>query len=270
MESSLTTPLVSVVIPTIKIDSFLREAVESILSQNYINFELIVVLDGLLVPQNSPEWMGDPRVRVVPLANNVGTPRALNIGISQCRGIYIARLDADDIAYPGRLQAQVTAFSNASGLVCLGTGTDVIDDAGRLIRKMIGSGESGRAGLLTRNTLVHSSVMYRRDVFLSLGGYNQLCKRAQDYELFLRFAAVGEIASLPGVFTAYRTHPAQHSKNTSPWKIYTREILRRRLDLARAMGRAPIGQVLRNVQWFTYQVLRHHGIFRPRYLLRDK
>lgn len=241
------------------------------LGQTYGNLELIVVLDGVeLNPGDS--WMRDPRVRVERLYERVGTPRALNHGASRARGKYIARLDADDIAQPERLVEQVKVLELSPNLVCLGSSVRLIDAEGEIIGHL-----DAPAGprvvvskLLERNIMVHSSVIYRADSFRAVGGYNPECTRMQDYDLFLRLATIGEIDNCAAAFTSYRVHLGQHSRHSSPWGKYTREVLRGRSRLARREGIRRSRQLVRNATWFTYQIARHYGWVRPGYLRRKR
>lgn len=264
--------LVSVIIPTIVINDYLRNAIDSILRQTYKSLEIIIVFDGALVPDVLPTWLQDPRLRIITHEVNQGTPLALNSGIGAAKGEFIARLDADDIALEGRIQAQVKYLLENPSVVCVGTGSVLINSQGKSIQGSETKLLSGYVTheLLTRNPLLHSSVMYRTDIVRSIGGYSPVMRRMQDYELYLRLARKGEIAVLSGIFAAYRVHDNQHSRNTSPWTPYTRLILKRRWELAQSLGASSISQTLRNVAWFTGQVARHYGVIRPRYLRKVK
>ena len=261
-------PLVSVVMATVRLDEFFVSAVWSVLRQTHQNLELVVVLDGIpLAAVDGSDWASDSRLVVVPLQARVGTPTALNHGIRVSRGRYIARLDADDIAYDTRIASQVAIMESCPELLCLGGAVALIDELGRSIGGLSASAEEDVPNaLLIRNVMVHSSVMYRRAAWLEIGGYNPLCLRMQDYELFLRIAAVGAIRNSADIQTAYRIHAGQHSRHSSPWALHMREILRRRLALAEVLGQSKVRQRFRNVQWFSYQVMRHYGVVRPRYL----
>lgn len=263
-------PRVSVVVPTISIDGYLEEAIESLLQQEGCVVEVVVVLDGVEPSGDLPRWLEDGRVRVVRLPTRQGTPRALNHGIGRASGQLIARLDADDIALPGRLRRQVEFLDEHPEVVCVGTDFVLIDPASQVIgaSPRVPAGADQARALLLRNQLLHSSVMYRADVVRAVGGYADAMHRMQDYELYLRLALHGGIAVLGEVLTAYRVHPGQHSRNTSPWQPYTRLLLRRRTELALALGVSRASQWARNALWFGAQVARHHGVVRPGYLRR--
>ncbi len=104
-------PAVSVILPAFNAEKYLGEALDSILSQTFADFELIAVNDGStdrtleILRGNS-----DYRIRIVSNDKNLGLAKSLNEGISKARGRYIARQDADDISLPERLNTQLFQF----------------------------------------------------------------------------------------------------------------------------------------------------------------
>jgi glycosyltransferase involved in cell wall biosynthesis len=260
-------PLVSVVIPATRIDEYLRQAVLSVLSQDAVRLEVVLVLDGV-ADSGSPPWLFDERIVVIRYAQRRGTPIALNLGIAVSSGQYIGRLDADDVALPGRLAAQAKFLLSNENVVCVGTAAQLIDSAGEVIgvSPAIAASRGTAQELLIRNPLVHSSVMFRAAQLREAGGYDPVMTRMQDYELYLRLAQTGDLACLPRIFTSYRVHDKQSSRNTSPWSRYTRLVLRRRAELAQIMSVSRTRQHLRNAMWFFGQVARHYGLSRARYL----
>jgi glycosyltransferase involved in cell wall biosynthesis len=255
----------------VRIDDYFHTAIRSLLAQTYPALEIIVVLDGIKWPSGEP-WMGDARIRVETLDYRLGTPGALNHGASLARGKYIARLDADDVADPERISEQIKILEAEPNLLCLGSAVRLIDDSGNVIGHLAAprGADNVAAGLLVRNQFVHSSVVYRTDAFRSVAGYNPMCKRMQDYELFLRLALKGDLDNCPLELTSYRVHPGQHSRNSSPWDLYTREVLHARSALARAQGANPAVQAMRNITWFVAQVARHYRLRSPGYLRPSK
>lgn len=260
-------PLVSVIIPSVRLDAHFFEALDSVVNQTYRSLEIIVVLDGLASAGDESKFQDD-RIRLRILKSRVGTPLALNHGAACASGKYIARLDADDIAAPTRFAAQVNALESSPALICIGSSVKLIDMNGRGIGELLApAGPRNIArSLLTKNVMIHSSVMYRVESFNMIGGYNPTCTRMQDYDLFLRLAAIGDIDNLESFLTSYRVHPGQHSRNSSPWARYTREVLRARLMFAEHEGQSRLRQIARNVAWFGAQVARHYGLRAPGYL----
>lgn len=263
-----TAPLVSVIISTIKFDEMTSYAINSIHEQTYDNWELILVLDGADINEVPLHVIENPKIHIVEHEIRLGTPVSLNDGIDASKGDLIARLDADDLAHPDRLQYQVDFMQSNLPVGCLGTGGYLIDINNNVVGQMNQHEVSLdiRSEFLTSNALVHSSVMYRRDLFNEVGGYNPIMTRMQDYDLFLRMAQVSNLAITNELLCAYRTHPGQHSRKTSPFKRYTFEILKQRTLLSKVLHSSYFGQSWKNLKWYAAQVLRFSGVRKPGYL----
>lgn len=208
-------PHVSVLMTVFNGEAYLKEAVASVLAQEFREFELLVVddasTDGSFAALRDFAER-DTRLRVLRSETNGGPVSASNIGLAEVRGSLIARLDADDVCHPERLARQVAAFDAQPQLVLLGTAVDYIDDRGR----RIGAGcpaqddPTLRRELLDSNPFCHSSMMMRADAIRAIGGYRQLVNRyALDYDLALRLSERGAIANLPEPMVGYRIHRGQ-------------------------------------------------------------
>jgi glycosyltransferase involved in cell wall biosynthesis len=179
-------------------ERFLEKSVQSIFGQTISNLELIVVDDGSTDRTSEIlDRFGDARMKIVTQPNR-GLAASLNRGVSLARAELVARMDADDIAVQGRLHAQFE-FMNANpeiGLV--GTATTVIDEAGDEKGQWNPPVSDGdiRSALMRANQFAHASVMFRKSVFDSVGGYSDM-PFAQDYDLWLRMAGVARVANLP-------------------------------------------------------------------------
>jgi len=196
---------------------FLSQALDSILNQSFKDFEFIVADDAsdddTARILNSVE---DQRIRVITLKTNIGLTDALNMLISEARGMYIARMDADDISYEERLEKQVEYMTSDPRLVLLGTCFDYIDSQGHsfLNEKLLGCDAMIRKALIeTGNQFCHPSVMFKADSVKSIGGYRNISGRyAQDYDLWLRLSETGMVANLDLVLLGYRIHDSQLSQ----------------------------------------------------------
>lgn len=206
-------PLVSVVMSVRDGERFLRSAVESILEQTCHDFEFLIIDDGssdasaaILHSYES----SDSRVRVYQ-QDQRGLVKSLNRGCGEARGKYIARMDADDIAVSQRLQWQVQFMETHPAIAVLGGAVEVIDAAGNRLathRNPIGD-TAIRSVLLQVNPFWHPTVLMRKDVFLSVGGYREVVADAEDYDLWLRIADHFELGNLSAVILKYRLHPHQ-------------------------------------------------------------
>src|SRR5690606_33472549 len=132
-------------------------------------------------------WAADPCVRLVPTGTSRGLSHALATGAAAARGRYLARLDGDDLARPGRLRAQVDHLEAHPQAVLVGTVARTVDGSGAVTGRfgMTSPGDV-RPVLLTRNVLVHSSVMMRTDAYAAAGGYDTALRQMEDYDLWLR------------------------------------------------------------------------------------
>lgn len=197
-------PSVSVVIPAYNSAAWIVEAVESVLAQSVPAQEIIVVDDGST---------DDTASRLAPFAGRVtllrqenqGVSVARNAGVARASGDLIAFLDADDVWHPKKLEIQVAAFVREPALALVGTG--VVDWPGSFGADA-SDGRSARVGwheLAVKNRLTTSSVMVRRAVLASVGGFDSHLRGPEDLDLWLRVAEVGQVAVLGAELVGYRT-----------------------------------------------------------------
>lgn len=217
-------PLVSVLLPVRDGGAFLPSAVASILRQEGVPFELILVDDGST--DGSRAWMaalGDARVRLL-TQSALGLVPALNRGLAAARGLYLARMDADDVAQPDRLRAQVAYLEQHPDVGALFTDADYIDAQDRLTGR-----ERGRqvdetrvqAGLLYqrhRPVLIHPSVMLRTAVLRDVGGYRDY-PAAEDADLWLRLSSRTKMRQLGQPLLRYRRLDRSVSRQRRPEQL---------------------------------------------------
>jgi glycosyltransferase involved in cell wall biosynthesis len=209
-------PVLSVILPVYNGLPYLRQAIESVLTQSFNDFELIVINDGSSDgSQALLETFSDPRIRIVQQENR-GLAATLNIAISKAGGRYIARQDQDDICLPGRFEKQVGFLEANAGVMLLGTAAEIWQGDSRTERVMrhAADGPALKFGLLFNNYFVHSSVMLRRSAFDRMGGYSEDKARQppEDYELWSRIAREFDVANLSDVLMAYREVPGSMSR----------------------------------------------------------
>jgi GT2 family glycosyltransferase/Tfp pilus assembly protein PilF len=195
---------------------YLEEAIKSLFQQTYQNYELIIIDDGSTdETAKILEGLDDFRVRIITNQENLGLTRSLNLGISQARGEYIARMDADDLSLPHRLEKQLEFLENHPEYALVGTPYYQIDETGAiksLIRVLTDDGEL-RAGLLQQNWFGHGSVMMRKAAVVQAGGYDERFTYAQDYDLWLRLAADHRLANLSEPLYCWRATSSCISKD---------------------------------------------------------
>ncbi|CAH0286238.1 glycosyltransferase [Roseomonas sp. CECT 9278] len=206
-------PAVSVVMPVRDGARHLEDAVASILRQTHGDFECIVCDDGSA--DATPDILArmalaDARLRVLRL-ERAGIVPALNAGLGAARADWVARMDADDIAAPDRLERQLAAAARYPDAAAIGTGWRVVGPGGRVRRVIVPPVEPGAiaAALMHHNPLAHPTMLLRRDAVLAIGGYRGAFRSAEDYDLWLRLAERHPLRAIPHVLLDYREHAGQ-------------------------------------------------------------
>lgn len=219
-------PIVSILFPVYKTASFLREAVDSILSQSFEDFELIVLDD--CSPDNAEEILDaytDPRIVRYRGEKNVGLSNVLNVGIDLARGKYIARMDSDDLSMPDRLKVQVDYLEAhpevdlvSVGMKLFGAKEDV------WVREQ--NPEKVKINALFHSPVLHASSMWIKDRFEEKGlRFCQEMVPAEDYDLWTRALVKGlTLVNLPVVLYQYRIHPNQATTHTDKTAAKCREV----------------------------------------------
>jgi glycosyltransferase involved in cell wall biosynthesis len=250
-------PLVSVVVPCFNAQRWLGTALASLQRQTHRELEVVAVDDAstdgtaALLAQHA---RADARIRVFRLERNGGPGMAANRALAECRGSFIARLDADDEALPERIEAQL-AFLRQSGVdLC---GSWFVDYGPGLARTVRWPHEEAavKAGLLFGNPICHPTLLARREVFDAFR-YVDDQRLAEDYDLVSRASARFRMALVPRALTRYRRHPAQASTlRRDALEAVTRRI---RLDnLARqGISATPEEQRLHNLVRAPYSIGR--------------
>jgi glycosyltransferase involved in cell wall biosynthesis len=191
---------------------YLREALDSLRAQTHTDFEIVLVDDGsddgsLAIAQEYEQR--DPRLRVLP-RRRAGIVAALNYGLAECRGEFVARMDGDDVALPLRFSAQVAFLRSHPDHVAVGCAQLLIDPDGEPISTLVYAPEheaihaehlSGVPGAIS-----HPASMLRRAAMVRVGGYLPESEYLEDYCLFLRLGEIGRLANLDEVLHCYRQH----------------------------------------------------------------
>lgn len=210
-------PKVTVLLPVHNGGAYLDEAVRSVFGQTFADFELLAIDDGST--DGSGEVLRryrDPRLRLVENGRNLGLVETLNRGLTLSRGEYVARMDSDDVSLPERLARQIGFLDAHPDIGVLGSGGELIDGEGRTraVFRYPLRHEVIRFCLHFFNPLAHPSVMMRRKVVLSSGGYRSAglsregASFPEDYDLWWRLGDVTRLANLPDRLLLLRKHAA--------------------------------------------------------------
>ena len=210
-------PLVSIVIPCYNAARTIARAIQSALEQDYKTLEIIVADDGSTDSTREVVCQfQDPRIILVPSSVNSGAAAARNRALDRAAGTYVAFLDADDAWLPSKISTQVRLMEehpNARIATCDGL---FFDTEGRpkhtfFQRRTPYAGENAWRVLLAYNFVGTSAVLTRRTDVMGLGGFSEALPTAEDQDLWIRLAALGELVFTPEVLVHCYNQPASLS-----------------------------------------------------------
>jgi glycosyltransferase involved in cell wall biosynthesis len=231
-----------VILPVWNGERFLARAIESVLRQTYESFELLVIDDGSTDSSRQiaiEKARTDPRVIVLDTEHR-GIAHALNTGMNAARGRYAARMDADDVSDPSRLEKQIAFMESHPECVAVGANVDVIDADDETIGFISFPPEHAQIvqALITGATpsLAHPTIMMRKEAVLAAGAYREADVPSEDLDLWLRLIEFGQMANLSEPLLRYRMHPGATSIRDGSRQRMTTTIIR---DAARAQRGLP-------------------------------
>jgi glycosyltransferase involved in cell wall biosynthesis len=211
MSKNENVPIVSVVMSVYNSGEFLRDAIDSILAQTYEDFEFVIIDDGSTDESNEIiKSYNDKRIVLIEQPNK-GLVASLNTGIDIARGMYIARMDADDISLPERFEREVAQLDNNPKLGLVGTYFQYMDETTSERLKTVIFAPTKHIDLVRMMYLVnpfgHGSVMLRKDAVQKAGGYRAEFDAGEDYDLWHRISENWEICQIPKVLYLWRVNP---------------------------------------------------------------
>lgn len=197
-------PAISVVMPVFNALPYLDEAIESVLGQTRSDFEFVIYDDASTdgSSQRLKEWAKqDSRIKLVRGERNLGPALSSNAVVELASAPLIARMDADDVSLPDRLELQAAVMEQEPKAGIVASMCETIDRKGRVIR-------GPELWRLVRPTwskpFPHASMMFRRDIFDTIGGYREECEYWEDFDFALRASEQAKILVLPRVLYRYR------------------------------------------------------------------
>lgn len=209
-------PLISVAMPVYNGEKYLAEAIDSILSQTFSDFELIIIDDGssdssLVILKDYEQR--DTRIRLISRKNR-NLVSTLNEIIDLARGKWFARMDQDDIALPHRFERQLQWLEETGADIC-GSWVQFFGAGDRRIWKTYQTDEAIKMDMLFKCPLMHPTVIMKTELVKKLR-YDKACEKAEDYDLWVRAAISGwKMSNVPEVLLLYRQHAAQISTKMS-------------------------------------------------------
>ena len=208
-------PRVSIVTCTFNAAEFIGDTLRALRAQTWQDFELIVVDDASTDgTADTVDAFGDPRIRLIRNARNLGVAAARNVGLDAARGEYLIANDHDDISLPTRIARQVAFLDSHPDVLLVAAGTATLHgERRRPDPPPPGTHALIRWRLMTQNPICHSTLAMRLPRLRDLGlRYDPACDFGDDFELCHRIAAAGRVASLPDCLVLYRLHATNASK----------------------------------------------------------
>lgn len=203
-------PPITVLMPVYNGEMYIREAIDSVLEQTFKDFEFLIVNDGST--DRSEEIIRsyhDPRITLLNKVNG-GVSCALNAGLAQAKGKYIARFDADDICYPNRLQEQYDFILANPDYVLIGSDADYVNQKGEFVFSYISTGHSNeeiKERIFERNPFIHSVVFFPKEVIMQCGAYDLKAHTFEDHLLWVKVIKKGKVCNFKKPFLKVRLNP---------------------------------------------------------------
>lgn len=201
---------ITVLMPAYNAAPYIAEAISSVLQQSCTNFELLVINDGSTDnTENIIRNISDERIRLINQPHS-GVAAALNLGLLNATAPLIARFDADDICCPQRLQQQYDFFQSHPEYILVGSDVNYADKNGEYLYRYTSAAYTHDAitnYILADCPFIHSSVMYKKDIALQLGGYDAKAHTFEDYRLWMQFINKGRVCNLNEALITVRLNP---------------------------------------------------------------
>lgn len=215
--SNRESPLVTVLIPTYNSEAYIKDCLDSIMHQTFQDFEVLIVNeygsnDHTVSIAGS---YGDKRIRIIQNTKKLGLAESLNVGLREAEGKYAARMDADDMSHPGRLELEVEFMESHPEYGVCGSWQHHFGEGIDLVHRCLTSHEDIQAELIFHCDMCHSTLMLRREFFLSNHLFYRSGYAAEDYDLWTRAVRKFKFANLPIVLGEYRVS----SENATAQKL---------------------------------------------------
>lgn len=218
----MSNPKVSVLMPVFNGGNYLKASIESILSQDFPDFEFLIVNDGST--DNTAQIISsypDRRIRTINNGHNLGLVSSLNTGIDNARGKYIVRMDSDDISFKKRLSVQVQFMDKNSKIGASGSYYHILYKNSRFICDFPLTHSEIRPYLLFNSPIPHPTAIIRKSILDEFHlQYSTESKHLEDYDLWSRIATYSELANIKQSLLNYRVHEGQIS--TDPQNVKER------------------------------------------------
>ena len=202
-------PKVSILMTAYNHQMYIKSSIDSILSQTFKNFEFIIIDNGS--KDNSRKIIKnykDKRIKFYSFKKNIGRTKCLNFGLKKCVGKYIAIQDSDDLSKRKRIQTQLDFMEKNLDFGLIGSNYNLIDSNKKIIEKKIVNSEfeENPNKILFKNTIAHSTTMFRNEIQKKIGGYPKQYLYAQDYAFYLKVVKKYKIKLLSKILVDIRVN----------------------------------------------------------------
>jgi glycosyltransferase involved in cell wall biosynthesis len=224
----LNNPLVSIVLTNFNSEKYIRDTINSVLVQTYQNFELIIVDDCSTDDSiNVINSFLDKRIYVYKNAKNLGISLSANLGLSVSKGMYICRLDSDDLWHPRKLELQTKYMESHPKIGFLFTWASKFGYITGIQSVIPPTHKYIKASFLFTSSVVHSSVMFRSSILKKFNGlYNENIRASVDYDLWTKMIGIYGFYCLPKILVRYRIHDNQLSSYDNSNQMKNADIIR--------------------------------------------
>lgn len=211
--------MISIILTTHNGERYIADAITSVISQSWQDWEFVIVDDGstdctaAIIDLYSKI---DSRITLFRNQENLGVVHSLNIGLKKAKGEYVARIDDDDVWLDTlKLEKQINIFQKNRDCILVGTNGVIVDEAGKKICDycLPTSDTEIRKLMLLKNPFISSSVLFRKDAAIRVGGYFQVnsLKGAEDYDLWLKLGVLGRMFNISDPTVAYTSRKGNTS-----------------------------------------------------------
>jgi glycosyltransferase involved in cell wall biosynthesis len=225
-------PKATVLMPVYNGEQFVGAAIESILRQSFSDFELLIIDDASTDrTADIVRQFDDSRIRIIRNAKNLKIVAALNLGLKEARGLYIVRMDADDVSMPHRLQMQLAFMDDHPEVGACGSWIKGFGETWSYTHRYPQSHEEIVSSFLFYNPIAHPAVVMRRSVLQDNSlSYSSDYPYAEDWMFWQQIGNVSRLANLPEILLKYRiTSTGSSKKNTDIQRGTQERILRENL-----------------------------------------
>jgi glycosyltransferase involved in cell wall biosynthesis len=224
--------MISVLMPTFNAEKYLDTSIQSIIKQNFKDFELIIFDDCStddsykIIKKYS---LLDKRIIHHKNSTNTGYTDLLNEMAKIAKYDFIARMDADDISHKNRLTKQIEFIYDKKYYSVVGSFIKIIDEKGNFLRdgKYPLEDLDIKEDLKKYSTFAHPSTLIRKSFFEEVKGYRKICEPAEDYDLWTRLASISKLHNLPEFLLSYREHQKGISQRKREEQLIKTEFIKK-------------------------------------------